>query len=104
MAIRRERAPSNDPNSKTMKNSLIIVSVLAIAGLASSCGPNATNGALIGGAVGAGAGAIIGNQHHGHNGEGALIGAATGAAIGGAIGNQKDEENRRRYYEQQNGY
>ncbi len=87
-----------------MKKSLAILTTLVLAGFATSCGPNATNGALIGGALGAGAGAIIGNQHHGHNGEGALIGAATGAAIGGAVGNQKDEENRRRYYEQQNGY
>ncbi|WP_035601030.1 glycine zipper domain-containing protein [Haloferula sp. BvORR071] len=87
-----------------MKHSLAILSSLLIAGLATSCGPNATNGALIGGAVGAGAGAIIGNQNHGHNGEGALIGAATGAAIGGAIGNQKDQENQRRYEESQGYY
>ena len=87
-----------------MNRSLAIVSSILLAGLATSCGPNATNGALLGGAIGAGVGAIAGNQHHGHNGEGALIGAATGAAIGGAIGNQKDQENRRRYEESQGYY
>ena len=87
-----------------MKRSLAIVSALLLAGLATSCGPNATTGALVGGALGAGAGAIIGNQNHGHNGEGALIGAAAGAAIGGAVGNQKDQENRRRYEESQGYY
>jgi len=40
--------------------------------------------------LGAGAGAIIGNQS-GHAGTGALIGGASGAAIGGMYGKAKDE-------------
>jgi hypothetical protein len=87
-----------------MNRSLAIVSSILLAGLATSCGPNATTGALVGGALGAGVGAIAGNQHHGHNGEGALIGAAAGAGIGAAVGNQKDQENRRRYEESQGYY
>ena len=46
------------------------------------------NGALIGGALGAGTGAIIGNQSH-HAGNGALIGAGAGALAGALIGDQQ---------------
>lgn len=46
------------------------------------------DGAVAGGLLGAGAGAIIGNQVHGQSGEGALIGAATGALAGALIGDQ----------------
>ena len=51
---------------------------------------NTASGALIGGAMGAIAGAAIGGPRHG--GEGALIGAAAGALTGGAIGNSVDQE------------
>ena len=51
---------------------------------------NTASGALIGGAMGAIAGAAIGGPHHG--GEGALIGAAAGAITGSAIGNSMDQE------------
>jgi outer membrane lipoprotein SlyB len=51
---------------------------------------NTASGALIGGAMGAIAGAAIGGPRHG--GEGALIGAAAGAITGGAIGNSMDQE------------
>lgn len=44
-------------------------------------------GALTGGALGAGAGAIIGNQI-GHQGSGAAIGGALGALGGGLVGDQ----------------
>ncbi len=47
-------------------------------------------GAVLGGALGAGAGAIIGHQQ-GDQGEGALIGAAAGALAGALIGDQVDE-------------
>lgn len=52
-------------------------------------------GAILGGALGAGAGAIIGNQSHGRTGEGALIGAAGGALAGALIGDQVDESRKR---------
>src|SRR5690242_18725809 len=44
--------------------------MLGVAG----CADNTGNGALIGGAAGAGIGAIIGNNSHGRTAEGALIG------------------------------
>jgi len=47
-------------------------------------------GALAGGAVGAGTGALIAGK--GHRGTGALIGGAIGAAGGGAIGNYMDRQ------------
>ena len=52
-------------------------------------------GAVIGGALGAGAGAIIGNQS-GHGGEGALIGAAGGALAGAVAGDQVDEARKKK--------
>jgi osmotically inducible lipoprotein OsmB len=45
-------------------------------------------GALTGGVLGAGAGAIIGNQFHHSAGTGALIGGLGGAAAGALIGEQ----------------
>lgn len=51
------------------------------------------SGALAGGALGAGTGAIIGSQG-GHAGEGALIGGAIGALTGGIIGRSMDEQQR----------
>ncbi len=47
-------------------------------------------GALAGGAVGAGSGALIAGR--GHRGTGALIGGVLGAAGGGAIGNYMDRQ------------
>jgi len=49
-------------------------------------------GAVAGGALGAGTGAIIGHQS-GHGGEGALIGAGVGAIAGGLIGHGIDRKN-----------
>jgi len=46
-------------------------------------------GALAGGAVGAGAGALIGGKRAGR---GALIGGVAGAVVGGAIGNYMDRQ------------
>jgi len=51
---------------------------------------NTASGALIGGAMGAIAGAAIGGPRNG--GAGALIGAAAGALTGGVIGNSMDQE------------
>ena len=55
------------------------------------CADNTGNGALIGGAAGAGLGAIIGNNSHGRTAEGALIGGAVGAG-GGALANKAREK------------
>ena len=51
---------------------------------------NTASGALIGGALGAMTGAVIGGPRNG--GAGALIGAAAGAIGGGLIGNSMDQE------------
>lgn len=67
-----------------------LICVLSLAALIGGCAtPLSTRekGALAGGALGAGAGAIIGNQFD-HQGKGALIGGALGALGGGLIGDQ----------------
>jgi uncharacterized protein YcfJ len=51
------------------------------------------SGALAGGAIGAGTGAIIGSASH-NAGAGALIGGAIGALTGGIIGNAMDQQQR----------
>lgn len=53
---------------------------------------------MSGALVGAGAGAIIGNQSDGKSGEGALIGAGLGALTGALIGDRVDENRSRRVY------
>jgi uncharacterized protein YcfJ len=55
------------------------------------CESEAQNDALIGGAIGTGAGAIIGHQS-GHAGTGALIGGAVGGGTGYVIGNEKEKK------------
>lgn len=50
-------------------------------------------GALVGGLIGAGTGAIIGHQS-GDAGEGALIGGAIGALTGGIVGHAMDQQQR----------
>jgi uncharacterized protein YcfJ len=55
-------------------------------------------GALIGGSIGAGTGAIIGHQL-GHTGSGALIGAPIGLLAGALIGDAVMAEDRRNYYQ-----
>lgn len=56
-----------------------------------SCENEAQKGAAIGGAAGAGIGAIAGHQSD-KTGEGALIGAAVGAGVGYILGNEGDKE------------
>ena len=96
-----------------MKTPRLLITIIAVLGLASfniSCGPNGKRGAVLGGAAGAGVGAIIGNQS-GRAGEGALIGGAIGALGGAALGGARDDENAIRYNQgynngqgQNNGY
>jgi hypothetical protein len=52
-------------------------------------------GALLGAGIGAGTGALAGG------GKGAAIGAAAGAVGGAIVGNQMDQNERRRYYDEQ---
>ena len=78
---------------------------IATAILAAACQtpegqPNqAGTGAIAGGAIGAGTGAIIGSTS-GHAGEGALIGGAIGAVSGAVIGNSIDQSQRERVQQQ----
>jgi hypothetical protein len=55
---------------------------------------NTGKGALAGGAIGAGTGALIGQASGGKAGPGAVIGGAIGALAGGAIGNEEDRRER----------
>ena len=71
----------------------LMASVVLGAGVA-GCETKAGTGALIGGAAGAGIGAIAGKQSHGHTAGGALIGGAVGAIGGALIGNELDKNDR----------
>lgn len=81
---------------KKLTSSFLIVAVVAF--LTFGCestkealGTKTAQGGLIGAAIGAGAGAIIGAQS-GHAGVGAAIGAGIGALAGGAIGHYMDNQ------------
>ena len=79
-----------------MRQHSILVLSLTLSALCAGCvgtGPNTQQGAVTGGALGAIAGAIIGNNSSSHNGlAGAAIGAAAGAIAGGTIGNAADNQ------------
>lgn len=77
--------------------------LLAVAFIASGCATHAGEGALIGGASGAGIGGLIGSLSHGRAGEGAAIGAAVGALSGALIGREMDNQERIRALEAQQG-
>jgi hypothetical protein len=63
------------------------------------CETKAGTGALVGGAAGAGIGAIIGHNSHNRTGSGALIGGAVGALGGALVGNEMDKADRRKEQE-----
>lgn len=69
--------------------SIVVLALIAMLG-AGCATASKGEGAALGGLLGAGLGAIVGNQS-GHQGEGALIGAAAGAITGTAIasGNER---------------
>ena len=74
-----------------------LIGLVSLAAFLGGCATPLTvreKGALAGGALGAGAGAIIGNQV-GHQGKGALIGGALGALGGGLVGDQMEGQNQR---------
>lgn len=86
-------------SSDVMKSRNAFPGLLLAAVLASGCeyGDGRRNhtgtGALTGGAIGAGAGALIGGRHAG---AGALIGGTVGALSGALIGSSMDEQERAR--------
>ena len=72
-----------------------MLSVLVLAGCESmgTAAQSKTNqGAVLGGLLGAGTGAIVGNQMHHHAGAGTAIGAALGALGGGLVGHGLEEQ------------
>ena len=78
-----------------MKLYRFLIKTAAVLGLTvflSSCGPNAQSSAVLGGLIGAGTGAIIGNQS-GDAAKGALLGGALGAGTGALLGDKKDKKN-----------
>ena len=76
----------------------MLSAVLALGLALSMLGCNTTpvqDGAVLGGALGAASGAIIGHQS-GRQGEGALIGAGLGALTGAIVGDQVQQQQRHR--------
>lgn len=79
-----------------MTKRISILLTVALSTFFSGCvgtGPNTQQGAVAGGALGALAGAIIGNNSRSHNAlGGALIGGTAGAIAGGTLGNSIDQQ------------
>ena len=78
-----------------------ILIVLAVVGCSGEPLSTREKGTLLGGAAGAGAGALVGSAV-GHPGAGAAIGGVGGAAAGYGIGNHMQNEQDQRAY--RNGY
>jgi len=74
----------------TLLSLISAATVLALANCAAPTGPNTQQGAVVGGLLGAGTGAIIGQQS-GRALEGAAIGGALGAGAGALYGNAQDQ-------------
>jgi hypothetical protein len=85
-------------NHKIMRGMLGITLLGGLVVGGAGCSTNTGTGALVGGALGAGTGAIIGHNSHGRTAEGALIGGAVGAVAGGLIGNAQDQAQQERRY------
>jgi len=75
---------------------ILALAIAALLPFATGCSTmsNTGKGALAGGAIGAGTGALIGQAAGGKAGPGAVIGGAIGALTGGAIGNEEDRRER----------
>lgn len=81
---------------------LVVVGAVGLAGCESmgTAAQSKTNqGAVLGGLLGAGTGAIIGNQT-GHAGAGTAIGAGLGALGGGLMGHALEEQDNRMQQQQ----
>ena len=86
-----------------------IVRSALVAGMglaAVGCESHTGTDALVGGAAGAGIGALVGSVSHARAGEGALVGGAIGAIGGAIVGNEQDRHDRydHRYYTQERVY
>ena len=79
---------------RTMTALVSLLCVLVLAGcesMGTTAQSKRVQGAALGSLLGAGAGAILGNQAHHHAGAGTAIGAGLGALGGGLIGNGLEE-------------
>ncbi len=74
-----------------MKNWLRVTSVMVLIGLAGCTADDPNKRAKTGAAIGAIAGAVLGNQVQ-HSGRGRVVGALLGAAAGGTIGHYMDNQ------------
>jgi osmotically inducible lipoprotein OsmB len=92
---------------KSSVGAFALTMLVAIAGCSGEPLSTREKGTLLGGALGAGGGALVGSAV-GHPGAGAAIGGVGGAAAGYGIGNHmQDREDADQYYRQreyQNGY
>jgi osmotically inducible lipoprotein OsmB len=79
---------------RTSIAAFVLASAMLVVACASGPLSGREKGALVGGALGAGAGAIVGNQVHHHTRAGAAIGGAAGALGGAIIGDQSDAAER----------
>jgi hypothetical protein len=73
---------------------LTVALILIAAPFTTGCSTmsNTSKGALAGGGIGAGTGAIIDRATGGKGGTGAIVGGIVGAVAGGAIGNDMDQK------------
>ena len=85
-----------------MRTQAGVVCMVVLATMASGCESmgtaaqsKTTQGAVLGSLLGAGTGAIIGNQEGHHAGAGTAIGAGLGALGGGLIGHAMEENSQR---------
>ena len=80
-----------------LTKTLSLIAAVSIGIFSTSCtqypSPNAKTGSVVGGLLGAGAGALIGDRK-GRGLEGAAIGAAVGALGGGLLGGARDDRER----------
>lgn len=79
----------NSPSSRAASLGLALGASILLPGCVGT-GPNTQQGAVNGAAIGAIAGAVIGNNSGHRTLEGAAIGAAAGAIAGGTLGNAED--------------
>jgi Glycine zipper len=75
---------------------LTVAAILATSPFVTGCASTSktAQGAGIGGAIGAGTGALIGKATNGKAGQGALVGGLIGAGVGGLIGNEHDQRDK----------
>ena len=83
--------------------SVIAICALALAGcesMGTAAQSKTTQGAVLGGLLGAGTGAILGNQEGHHAGAGTAIGAGIGALGGAMMGHALEEQDKKNQQQQ----